>query len=153
MKKISFLLLFVSTSLLAQKPADEKAAVVATVQALFDAMEQRDTLAAQKLMMPGGLSYVTVQGRDTAKAILFTNESFINQLKRPDVRPKERMWQVEVKVHGRIAQLWASYDLYVNGKFSHCGIDAFTLVKEPDGWKITGAAFTVEKTGCKPPEE
>jgi hypothetical protein len=62
----------------------------------------------------------------------------------------ERMWNPEVKVHGGIATLWAPYDFYRDGKFSHCGIDAFDLVRTAAGWQIVGATFTIERTNCPP---
>jgi len=44
--------------------------------------------------------------------------------------------------------VWTPYDFWVDGKFSHCGIDIFDLVKTAEGWKISGATYTVERTGC-----
>ena len=41
-------------------------------------------------------------------------------------------------------------DFWVDGKFSHCGIDIFDLVKTAEGWKISGLTYTVERTGCAP---
>jgi len=62
----------------------------------------------------------------------------------------ERMWNPTVLVRGRIAMVWADYDVYVGGKFGHCGIDAFTLLKTDAGWKISGIQYTSETQGCKP---
>ena len=63
---------------------------------------------------------------------------------------RERMWNPEVRVHGPIASVWTPYDFWVNGKFSHCGVDAFDLVNTSEGWKISGGIYTVERTGCAP---
>ena len=52
--------------------------------------------------------------------------------------------------HGSVAVLWADYDFHLNGKFSHCGIDSFTLLKTTAGWKIAAVADTRETTGCAP---
>jgi hypothetical protein len=62
----------------------------------------------------------------------------------------ERMWDARVLIHGRIAVLWTPYDFHRDGKFSHCGVDAFSLVKTDDGWKIAGFIYTVEPEGCRP---
>ena len=53
-------------------------------------------------------------------------------------------------MHGPIASVWTPYDFWVDGKFSHCGIDIFDLVKTAEGWKISGLTYTVERTGCAP---
>jgi len=130
---------------------DEKAAVIATVQALFDAMAAKDSVAARNLLLPNSVSYITRQGNDSTPALVWSHENISIQMRNPDRQVRERMWNIDVLVHDRIAQLWANYDFYVNGEFRHCGIDAFTLVKEIDGWKIASGAFTVEKLGCQAP--
>jgi len=151
MKYLLLGLLFLAFQSRAQSPADEKSAVIATVQALFDAMAAKDSISARALLLPDSKSYITIQGNDTTPALVWSNENIITQMRNPNTQVLERMWNIEVLVHGRIAQLWADYDLYVNGKFRHCGIDAFILVKEKEGWKIASGAFTIEKTGCQQP--
>lgn len=151
MKYLLLVSLFLATHSRAQSTADEKKAVIATVQALFDAMAAKDSVTARQLLLPDGASYITQQGNDSSRAIRWSHENIIIQMRNPGNQVRERMWHVEVLVHGRIAQLWANYDFYVNGVFKHCGIDAFTLVKEKDGWKIASGAFTIEKTGCEAP--
>ena len=59
-------------------------------------------------------------------------------------------WRDEQMVHGRIAQLWAPYDFWIDGEFSHCGIDSFALAKGDTGWRIVGVSHTVERDGCEP---
>jgi hypothetical protein len=60
------------------------------------------------------------------------------------------MWDPDVRIHGAIAVVWTRYDFWVDGKFSHCGVDAFDLVKTAEGWRIAGGVYTVERTGCPP---
>lgn len=60
----------------------------------------------------------------------------------------ERMWSSEVRIHGRIATVWTPYDFHRDGKFSHCGIDAFDLVQTVEGWRLAGGVFTMEAEGC-----
>ena len=52
-----------------------------------------------------------------------------------------------VLTEGNIASVWTPYDFYINGEFSHCGVDLFYLVKEED-WKIAHFGYTVTET-CK----
>ncbi len=67
-----------------------------------------------------------------------------------DAQLLERMWDATVLVHGPLAQVWTPYDFYVDGEFSHCGVDSFTLIKTPEGWTVSSVAYTVEMTGCEP---
>jgi hypothetical protein len=50
-----------------------------------------------------------------------------------------------VMVHEGIAVVWTPYEFQVNGKFSHCGVDAFSLVRIDGRWKIAGIVYTVEQ--------
>jgi hypothetical protein len=54
-----------------------------------------------------------------------------------------------VTIHGRIAEVWGEYEFLRDGKFSHCGIDSFTLLKTDQGWKVATIVYTAETTGCK----
>jgi len=48
-------------------------------------------------------------------------------------------------VHEGIAVVWTPYEFHVNGEFSHCGVDAFSLVRIDGQWKIAGIVYTVER--------
>jgi hypothetical protein len=45
--------------------------------------------------------------------------------------------------------VWTPYDFHIDGEFSHCGIDAFNMVRTDEGWKIASIVWTVERTGCE----
>ena len=79
----------------------------------------------------------------------FSNEEYFADLQASKQTMRERMWSPEVRVHGLIATVWTPYDFWIDGKFSHCGIDAFDLVKTEEGWKLAGGTYTVESK-CEP---
>jgi hypothetical protein len=58
------------------------------------------------------------------------------------------MWEPKVMIHQDITVVWTRYDFHRDGKFSHCGIDAFQLVRTNYGWSIAGGTYTVERTDC-----
>src|SRR6185369_6170731 len=60
----------------------------------------------------------------------------------------ERIYDPEVRIDGDVAQVWAYYTFHRNATFSHCGIDAFMLVKVASTWKITQLADSRRTTGC-----
>ena len=129
--------------------ADE-AAVVAAVQKFFDAIAARDLDAARTVLLPEGRDH-SVRERPEGPIIRsFTNEDFVERLATGTEHWLERMWEPKVMIHGRIAVLWAPYDFHRDAEFSHCGVDAFTLVKTETGWKISGGVYTVETEGCAP---
>jgi hypothetical protein len=129
---------------------DDKAAVVATVQKFFDTMASRDVEAARTVLMAEGRLFA-VREQDGQPAVRASSiEDYLKGLPGRKADYRERMWNPEVRVHGPVASVWTAYDFWVDGKFSHCGVDVFDLVKTPEGWKISGGAYTVERTGCAP---
>ena len=61
---------------------------------------------------------------------------------------RERYWDAKIITDGNIATVWAPYDFYLNGAFSHCGVDLFYLVKENMSWRIAHFGYTRNKN-CK----
>lgn len=49
---------------------------------------------------------------------------------------EEKILNYSIQVDGAMAHVWTPYEFYVNNKFSHKGVNAFTLFKENEQWKI-----------------
>ena len=127
----------------------EREAVLKTIQIFFDTMTARDVDGARGIMIPEGRFYAMDMRKPKSEPQSFTNEEYFARLQRGKQKSRERFWNPEVRVHGWIATVWAPYDFWTDGKFSHCGVDAFDLIKTSDGWKIAGGAFTMEAK-CEP---
>jgi hypothetical protein len=132
----------------AEVPEEEKA-VITVVKQFFEVLETRDTELAKKILIPEGQNFSI---RENEKGVVVKQANYhdlIDSLKKNKANYKEVMQNPKVLIHKRIAVLWADYKFYIDGKFSHCGVDAFSLLKTADGWKIAGIVYTVEKTGCR----
>ena len=57
----------------------------------------------------------------------------------------ERGFDATARVQDRVAQVWVPYDLYVGTTWSHCGVDAFTLMKSGGGWRVAALIYTIEQ--------
>ena len=126
----------------------ESAAVLAVAQHLFDAMAAHDSAALRQILLPAG-SFVVVAGEgDSVRVGVTPLEEFIARIGRSGPALHERMWRPRVLIDGPLAVVWTSYDFHIDGEFSHCGIDAFTLARTASGWLITGGSYTVQRTGC-----
>lgn len=133
----------------AQEPAaPDRDAIVATIQKFFDTMAARDSSGARSVLMPEGRFYSVRDGNDPPVVRTFTNAEFLDRLASQKESVRERFWTPEIRIHGAIAVVWTPYDFWIDGKFSHCGVDAFDLVKTPEGWKISGGVYTVQREGC-----
>jgi hypothetical protein len=134
----------------AQNDPATRDSILATVQTFFSAMEAKDTSRLRTLMLAEGHTLAVVIRHDSTAFRTRPNPEFITQLPQRPERWRERIWDPEVLVHESLAVVWAPYDFYLDSTFSHCGIDSFTLVRTPGGWRIVDAAFTIEPTGCAP---
>lgn len=147
MKKILFfLLLFAGIQAHAQDLADEEA-VKAVINQFFQALEQKDTVLFKRVSaIEGQVWTLRQEGDSTAiRTRLFGDDvSKLNAM--PAVT--ERAFSFEIHLHKGIAVAWVPYEFTVNGAFSHCGIDVFTLMKRAVDWQIVTAAYTVEKEDC-----
>ena len=126
----------------------DREAILAVVQEFFDTMTAADSAGASAILLPEGVSWRRVAG-DGASARSRTNAEYLAGMGEWTTRYVERMWDPTVLVHEGLAVVWTPYDIWADGEFLHCGIDAFTLLQTEAGWKIAGVAYTVEPTGCE----
>jgi len=54
----------------------------------------------------------------------------------------------KIQISGNVANAWGEYAFWINDRFSHCGIDNFSLVKDGDKWKIASLTWTVVREDC-----
>ena len=57
----------------------------------------------------------------------------------------ERGFDATARVQDRVAQVWMPYDFYVGDKWSHCGVDSFTLMKSEGRWRVAALIYTIEQ--------
>ena len=133
----------------AQPAASDEREVLAVTQKLFDAMVACDEVTIRAITVPEGRLYRLTVGAD-GPARSVTLDEFATSFGKCGRKMLERMWQPQVRVHKGIATVWTPYDFWLDGTFSHCGIDSFELMKTPRGWVLTGGSYTVEREGCAP---
>jgi hypothetical protein len=127
----------------------EEQSVIAVVEQFFKALETRDAELARNILLPEGVVF-SVRKEGGEKIIrATTHKQIIDSFGASTEKMLERMWDPKVLIHKEIAVVWTKYDFHREGKFSHCGVDAFNLIKTPQGWKISGIFYTVEKEGCE----
>ncbi len=134
----------------ARAQATPRDSVLATVNEFFRAMTARDTAATRKVELTEGITYALRVRPESTTISRGTNERYLAQLAAMKDTYVERIWNPTVLIHGPVAVVWAPYDLHRNRQFVHCGVDAFTLIRTPDGWRIATTTYTAEPTGCSP---
>jgi len=146
---LALMLLAAPPGAVGAQPPSDTAAVVRAAQSLFDAMGRRDTTAIRAVLLPHA-QLVGIRSAADSVVRPTSADQFVRAFAPGGPPMLERMWAPEVRFEGPLASIWAPYDFYREGRFSHCGIDAFHLIRRPDGWKIAGIVYTVQPTGCPP---
>lgn len=123
--------------------------IIAVAEALFSAMRARDTTTIRELFVPEAQIVALRSGGPPAAAPQMRSaEAFVASIGRPGEILAERMWDPQVRIDGDLATLWAPYEFHVGDRFSHCGSDAFHLIRAEGRWRIVALTYTVQTTGC-----
>ena len=120
---------------------------LAVVRKLFDAVANKETSIARALFTPDAMLY-SAKPDGTAGGV--TAVAWLERAGNSKEQWLERVWNPKQMESGTVAHVWADYDFHLAGKFSHCGIDSFSLLKTAGGWKITSISDTRQKDGCAP---
>ena len=142
--KNTFLLLLMLFSFSGQAQKDE---VQKTIETFFEGFHAKDTL---KIKSTCSEKLVLQSISESAKGNKFSEESpkafYLSMATIPaDVKFEERILSYNIQVDGTMAHVWTPYEFYINGQFSHKGVNAFTLFKEVSGWKIVHLIDTRRK--------
>ena len=118
---------------------------------LVRAISARDTTVGRTLMLPGSMFVRMLDPDDPPTVPRYQKHSaFVVFLAAPGRKYLERIWNPMLFLQGTVAQVHAPYDFYIDGTFSPCGVDTFTMVKTKGAWRISHSAYTVQKSGCAP---
>lgn len=150
MKKIiiASLVFLIASSASAQTAADS---VKQVVNQLFTAMKTSDAQLLQACFADSAVLQ-TIAVNKEGKTIV-RNESvaaFAASIsKAPAGALDERIEFDMVKTDAALAIVWTPYQFYLNGNFSHCGVNSFQLVRFNGQWKIQYLIDTRRRTGCR----
>ncbi|MGH7637601.1 MAG: hypothetical protein ACREOK_08105, partial [Gemmatimonadaceae bacterium] len=104
-------------------PADSLGALAA-VDKMFEGMRTADS-AMVRAVMAKGARFAMVDPRSTPPAIRFdTVGGWIAAIATSNRRWDEQIYDVQVRVDGNIAQVWAPYTFYLDKQVRHCGVNA-----------------------------
>lgn len=129
-----------------QALATDKDDVVAIANQALERITAEDSVGLADLMIEQAMVYV---GIVEAGEYSVRTRNYADTRDRPiEVDLVERGWDPTVLVSGTIAVVWYPYDIYVDGEWSHCGIDIFNMIQTNDGWRIAALQYNVQQ----PPE-
>lgn len=143
-KGLLLLSAFITANILFAQKADDS--IKSVVNKLFAAMKASDAQGIKECFADSAiLQTITQNGQ-------IENEEVNNFAKSISGLPKgdadERITFDILKIDGNLAIVWAPYQFYYKGTFSHCGVDSFQLVRVKGQWKIQYLIDTRRKQPC-----
>jgi hypothetical protein len=130
---------------------ETKAEVKQVIETFFDGFHKQDSTIIKSTVANNVVLQTT--GRNPEGKTLFRTEEFSNFLKSivgiPDtMKFEEKLTSFSIQVDRTMANAWVGYEFWLNGEFSHCGINSFQLINFDGEWKIIYLIDTRGKEGC-----
>ena len=132
----------------AQTPEDS---VKTVINNLFTAMKNADAVLLKSVFADSAILQTITRNKE-GKTVVQTDgvAGFVDFVsKQAKDAADERITIDLVKIDGPLAIVWTPYKFYFNGKFSHCGVNSFQLVRLNGNWKIQYLIDTRRRTGCE----
>ena len=147
---IFYLTVLLSTTIFGQESAEQQAEQ--TIKTFFEGFHKGDTTLMKSVMMDKVLMQTVFKTKE-GKDVLVTDEpgKLINAVadRTEDQKWEEKILEYKVQVDGNMANVWTPYEFWVNGNFSHCGVNSFQLFHDNGTWKIIYLIDTRRRAGCQ----
>lgn len=125
--------------------------VKAVVNNLFAAMKNGDAQLLRSVFADTAILQTIT--KDKSGNTIIRNEEvagFIDFVsKQPKGAADEQISFGSIKIDADLASVWTPYKFYYNGKFSHCGVNSFQLVRLNKVWKIQFLIDTRRRINCE----
>lgn len=124
--------------------------VRSAVNQLFTAMKNADPALLVSSFTDSAILQTVVEKNGKVEVRTEVIADFAGQVAKMEKNILDERIQFDViKIDGALAVVWAPYQFYYKGKFSHCGIDSFQLVRINGKWKIQYLIDTRRSQGCE----
>ncbi len=127
----------------AQGVTDDRAVVLAVADSALAAVSRSDFVAFTDLMLDSAVTY-SAGSRDGQPWTSFRTRAQ-ERAAQSDRSYTERGFNPTVLISGPVAMVWMPYDFYLDGAWSHCGVDVFTLLHAEAGWRIATVSWSIEQ--------
>jgi hypothetical protein len=135
------IVLFAVIAANAQAQTPQERVLLAAADSALALYSRGDVLTLGEMMTPDAM-IMSIRGGDTTRLSRRTREQFLAPSQRKIV---ERGFDGRAMVSGPLGIVWLPYDLYIDGNWSHCGVDVFTFVSVGGKWRLANLAWTVEQ--------
>ena len=131
--------------------AQDEQAVLAAVEQVFDGMRTADPDLV-RAVFASDARFAMLNAQDGPAVVRTqTVDTWIDAIGSSGGSWDEQIYDLDVRVDGAMASVWAPYTFYLDGQISHCGINSIELLRDADGWKVTQISDTRRREGCPDP--
>ena len=121
--------------------------IKAVILKTFSAMKSVDSVALKSCFTEKAvlqISQVKPEGNTVREVPIASFVKNVMTRKPGDMDERVLSWG-PILVDHEIATAWVPYEFYLNGKFTHKGVDAFILVKVGEEYKIQTLLYNMQK--------
>ena len=137
MKKILWVVLLFSAFKTTAQDFD-KQEIRNTIETFFEGFHHRDTILLHQVCADKLILQSIEENANGNKLTEEPQKFFYRSIASmpQTLKYNEQILGYAIQVDGSMGHAWTPYEFYLNGKLSHKGVNAFTLFKEKDRWKI-----------------
>jgi hypothetical protein len=143
----SVLMLLFPLFLFGQNPTKDEDQIKAVILKTFNAMKSVDSVALKSCFTEKAvlqISQIRPEGNIVREVPIANFVKNVMTRKAGDMDERVLSWG-PILVDHEIATAWVPYEFYLNGKFTHKGVDAFILVKVGEEYKIQTLLYNMQK--------
>ena len=127
----------------------ETTAILATVDRFADALRAKDSVAMRAELHEQARFTLLRPPGGPVEVMVFDAGSFLAAVTAPATPVLDEVIRnPQVAVDADLATVWAEYQVRINGALSHCGYNAFHLVRQRGTWRILNVSDTARQEGC-----
>lgn len=135
---------------------EEELEVLEVVLTLFDGMREGDSSKVHSIFRDDVLMYTSFKDKEGNPQLRKDSglQNFLNAVGTPhDKIWDEPLWNIKIEIDDNLAMVWTEYAFYLGSALNHCGVDAFLLNKDEQGWKVFHLTDTRRKVDCDVPDQ
>lgn len=122
------------------------------IDIFMDGYRTGDTIKMKSVMHPNMTMNRAYLNKEQENILMYIRTTEL--LKYAATKGKSLNWDEQltdyiVNSDGNLAHVWAPYEYFLDGKFSHCGANSFTLVYTDESWKILHLIDSLRIGSCK----
>lgn len=127
----------------------EQRAMLESLDQFFAAITAKDHVRMRELMTPDGVIHGYRDGSEGVQVTARTHGQFIAGVRDGEAIMVERYWDPRFTIEDRMATVITPYDVYIDGRFSHCGTNSFSMLRTDEGWVIAGVVYSIRVADCE----